>query len=210
MGEQKQEWHSEVIPEHSQQTLSELSESGILNGFYLAGGTGLALYLGHRLSQDLDFFKESFDEEYLLQRLTEQVELSVVFKGQETLHLQIRGTKVSFLGYTYPLLFPLSPFFKVSVAHPQDIACMKISAIASRGTRRDFIDLYAISQQYGLAHLLELFQTKFARANYNILHILKSLAYFEDAEREPMPDLLVPISWKEVKRFFTKESPRLL
>jgi hypothetical protein len=75
---------------------------------------------------------------------------SLVAKGPHTLHLVTQGTKVSFLGYAYPVLFPAAHFENVSVADPRDIACMKLSVIASRGTKRDFIDFYVVSEQYGL------------------------------------------------------------
>jgi hypothetical protein len=41
-------------------------------------------------------------------------------------------------------------------------------------------------------------------------HILKSLTYFEEAERDPSPDMLVFFSWQKVKEFFTSETPLLL
>lgn len=63
-------WHRKVIPASTETTLGVLREARLLDDFYLAGGTGLALQFGHRLSLDLDFFaKEQFDEEMLLQRV---------------------------------------------------------------------------------------------------------------------------------------------
>jgi len=134
---------------------------------------------------------------------------SLVAKAPHTLRANIRGTKVSFLGYEYPLLFSTALFAGVPVADPRDIACMKISAIASRGTKRDFIDLYLTSQRFGLVELLGLFQRKYARTGYNRPHILKSLTYFDDAEKDPMPHMLVPLDWDAVKLFFRGEVPRL-
>ena len=108
------------------------------------------------------------------------------------------------------MLFPFQSFMGISVADPRDIACMKLSAISSRGTKRDFVDLYVASNRYGLSHLLELFQKKYARIHYNIVHILKSLTYFEDAEKEPMPNMLMTLSWEEVRWFFIREVPGLI
>jgi hypothetical protein len=87
---------------------------------------------------------------------------------------------------------------------------MKISAISGRGTKRDFVDLFVVAQEEGLKTLLALFDRKFADANYSAVHILKSLTYFDDAESEPMPDMLVPMSWDNIKRFFRERAPRLL
>jgi len=86
---------------------------------------------------------------------------------------------------------------------------MKISAVAGRGTKRDFIDLYVAAARYGLRDLLELFEKKFADLRYNRIHLLKSLTYFKDAEKDPTPDMLIPLSWDEVKAFFTEEAPRI-
>lgn len=191
-------WHKKAVTPAVEQTLGLLGRAEPLQSFYLAGGTGLALHLGHRRSVDLDFFTEQlFDEERLLDRLQAVARVSVIARERHTLHLQIDGVKVSFLGYPYPVIFPFTPLDGVPVADPRDIACMKISAIAGRGTRRDFVDLLVVARQYDLGQLLELFQKKYATVNYNRVHLLKSLTYFDDAEREPQPDLLVPLSWAE-------------
>ena len=201
------DWHREAITVAMVGTLETLERRGVLTGFYLAGGTALALHLGHRRSLDLDFFtSERFDEGALLQRLDG---FSLAARDAQTLHGEISGTKVSFLAYKYPVLFPQTSFLDVAVADPRDIACMKISAI-SRGARRDFIDLYAAARLHGLPELLRLFHQKYARVNYSRVHVLKSLTYFEDADKEPMPDMLEPTSWAEVRGYFLRETPRLL
>ena len=181
-----------------------------LEGFYLAGGTALALHYGHRISADLDFCKESFSAESVLAQLQLLQTLSVIAMAQQTLHLNFSDTKVSLIAYPYPLLFPLANFRGISVADPRDIGCMKLAAVGGRGCKRDFIDLYVLAMEYGLSGLLDLFRSKFSRIDYNILHILKSLTYFEDAEKEPMPNMLARLSWEEVKAFFVKTVPGLV
>ncbi len=203
--------HEGVISPAVEHTLTELQTAAVLPGFYLAGGTGLALQLGHRRSLDLDFFSsKKFDPEALVRKVQGFRGFALIARDTETLHVHVGQTKVSFLGYSFPVLFPFGLFLKVKVADARDIACMKISAIAGRGTKRDFFDLYTASQQYGLPQLIELFKKKFARANYSVIHVLKSMTYFEDAEKEPVPHMLVPTSWEDVKEFFTREAPRLL
>lgn len=211
MLEQGDLWHRKVISPATERALESIGEVSALANFYLAGGTGLALSLGHRRSEDLDFFSdELFDEEAVLSRVQRLTGFALLSKAPATLHSTIEGTKVSFLGLPYPVLYPLRQFLTVRVADPRDIACMKISAMASRGTRRDFIDLYAASAQFGLRTLLELFEKKFAAAHYIMIHILKSLLYFEDAEKDPMPNVLVETSWRDVRLFFEREAPPLL
>ena len=204
-------WHHEVIDPAVEETLNALQARSLLDGFYLAGGTGLALHLGHRRSQDLDFFRQApFSEEQWLQQLQTLPGFSLVSRDRQTLHVTVSAVKVTFLGYVYPVLFPLAPFVGVPVADPNDIACMKISAITSRGSKRDFVDLFAAAQQEGLKLMLALFERKFAAANYSAVHVLKSLTYFDDADGEPMPDMIVPMSWEDIKRFFREQVPRLL
>ena len=203
-------WHPEAITSSTEQALRRLSTGSILSDFYLAGGTGLALHLGHRISEDLDFFtKDLFDEDALIQRIQTIPRFSVLAKAPSTVHANIQGTKVSFLGYAFPMLFPLARFLEVNIADTGDIACMKISAIASRGTKRDFVDLYASAQHWNLAEILRLFDRKYAQTAYSKIHILKSLTFFEDAEKDPMPHLLTRTDWGEVKRFFLREIPHL-
>ncbi len=204
-------WHREVIPASTEATLDALRNARLLDRFYLAGGTALALQLGHRLSLDLDFFAEDhFDEEALLRDVQTLAGFALVAKAPYTLHATVQATKVSFLGYVYPTLFPTNPFLDVAIADPRDIACMKVSAIASRGTKRDFVDLYLCAERYGLKEILRLFDQKYSQAHYSRIHILKSLTFFSDAEKDPMPHMLVTLDWDRVKQFFLLEAPRLL
>ncbi len=204
-------WHREVIPPTTESTIHALCDAEVLDRFYLAGGTGLALQFGHRRSLDLDFFApEHFDEDALLQRAQTLQGFALVAKAPYTLHTTIQATKVSFLGYAYPMLYPANDFLGMQVADPRDIACMKVSAIASRGTKRDFVDLYFCALQFGLDEILEMFGRKYSQANFSRIHVLKSLTYFADAEKDPMPHMLVPVDWGEIKGSFLSRVPRLL
>jgi len=204
-------WHRSVISASTEETLCVLQEASLLEDFYLAGGTALALWWGHRVSLDLDFFcNEHFNEDALLQRAQSLPGFALVQKAPFTVHATIAETKVSFLGYAYPMLFETATFAGVAVADPRDIACMKVSAIASRGAKRDFVDLYFAARHYGLKEILRQFDRKYAQTRLSRLHILKSLTYFSDAEKEPMPHLLETTSWDKVKQFFEQESLKLL
>jgi len=208
-------WHGEVISASTEATLAVLRNAHLLDRFYLAGGTALALQFGHRLSLDLDFFAaDHFDEEALLQRVQTIAGFALVARApytlQATIETTVGATKVSFLGYAYPMLFPTNPFLDVAIADPRDVACMKMSAIASRGAKRDFVDLYICAELYGLKEILRLFDRKYAQTHLSRIHILKSLTFFADAEKDPMPHMLVTLEWDTVKKFFLQEVPRLL
>jgi len=203
-------WHPEALGDMLWETLITMERASLLLPFYLGGGTGLALQLGHRRSHDLDFFTADFFEpDSLLPQLKQLGSVSVVAKSAETLHVEFRGAKVSFLRYAYPELLPALLFRGVRVADGREIACMKISAIAGRGAKRDFVDLYSASLRYGLPQLVQLFRKKYAETRYSELHVSKALMYFDDAEKDPPPDLLTPTSWEEVKQFFLGEAPKL-
>lgn len=188
MNTKKPVWHKEILPPASDEVLGDLNRTLPLSKFYLAGGTGLALMLGHRFSRDFDFFSANLsNEEALIQKLQGLNDLTIVAKDQHTLHIVLKKIKVSFLGYGYPLLFQTKKYqsdngISIDVADERDIACMKISAISSRGTKRDFVDLYMVAQQYSLPELFMLFKQKFSLTPYNNVHILKSLTYFADAK----------------------------
>jgi hypothetical protein len=202
-------WHAEVLPEEWSRARDALARRSALDDFYLAGGTGLALYFGHRRSIDLDLFRErEFDSAQLRDRMLDEAGLERLEIAPGTLHLTLQNVKVSFLYYPYPLLFPLRQFGALAVADPRDIACMKVEAIANRGSRRDFVDLYVAAREYGLAEILQWFARKYAAVSYNRAHVLKALSYFVDAEEEPSPHLLVPIEWRSVTDYFASEAPR--
>lgn len=207
MDEREQVWHRDTIDENVERLLRDLQSVPLGARFYLAGGTGLALQLGHRRSVDLDFFlPEDFDAEAVIQKVQQLGGFALTSKSPGTVHATIGEIKVSFIGYVYPVLFPFRQFLGANIADPRDIGCMKLSAIASRGTKRDFIDLYFLVKEFGLDQLFVWFNKKFAQTNYSVVHVLKSLAYFEEAEQDPMPDMQAPISWSEVKHFFAREA----
>lgn len=157
--------------------------------FYLAGGTSLALQLGHRDSIDFDFFTESvFDTTKLENRLRMIFDGHTLEKTQEeenTLSIIVdESIKVSFMTYAYPLIeAPINEEF-LTLASMRDIACMKFSAITRRATIKDYIDLYFILKNLSLESLLVDARKKFPMLDTNL--ILKSLVYFDDVSDEPM------------------------
>lgn len=195
----------EIISRETKDSLEILKKSGLLGDFYLAGGTALALQIKHRLSEDLDFFKQKeFKPETLVQKVKKLGSFSVEKIEELTLTGIFNKTKISFFGYNYPLLRSLKKIDGIEVADIADIGCMKLSAICSRANKKDFIDLFFIAKQIPLKELLILFETKYAEVNFNQAHILKSLTYFEDAEKDSMPEMIIPVSWEEVKRELEK------
>lgn len=75
---------------------------------------------------------------------------------------------------------------------------MKLAAVAQRGSRKDFVDLFALRRQVTLARALRAFGKKYGTRDVG--HVLYALSYFDDAEREPMPRMLKPWTWADIKR----------
>lgn len=177
---------------------------------YLAGGTALALLLGHRISVDLDFFtQEELDEDMLAQDLNSIPEFKQEGKSWRTVWGKVGETKFSLFYYKYPLLAQTSKFMEINVLDLKDISAMKIAALGDRGTKRDFIDVYYLSKIYTLDSMLSFYNQKYGDLEDKSYHLIRSFDYFRDADNDVMPKMLEPTLWEEVKIFFHRESMRL-
>lgn len=177
---------------------------------YLAGGTALALQIGHRVSVDLDFFTlNEFDEKKLSSEFSNLKYFKEDGTSWRTVWGKIGETKFSLFYYKYKLLDKTSEFEAIQLASLKDIAAMKIHAIESRGTKRDFVDLYFLSKTFSLDDMLNFYNQKYLDLDEKMYHIIRSLDYFNDAEIDPMPNMLIETSWTQVKKYFQDESKRL-
>jgi len=199
--------HDDAISTEQRAALLALAPSAE-QGFYLAGGTGLCLRLAHRRSLDIDLFRDTdFDPDSMLRELCASgLGVSNVRMKPSTLWFDVNGVPTSLMSFPYPVVEPPDLGSGVPVASLKDIAAMKVEAIASRGARKDFLDLYFICREgLGLAGALDAFERRFATARPDLAHRLKALTYFDDAEREPEALLLKPVAWSTVREFFEAE-----
>lgn len=173
---------------------------------YLAGSGALALYAGHRPVRDLDLMSgtnrlTSPERRDLLGDLLEldpDTEVETARDG----YLFVRlggGVGVRFYYYPYPLAEPFEDYSGLAVISAVDLGLMKLGAIISRGTRRDFVDLYLLCQSLPLATLLERAEDKFGHVRDFPLQALKGLSDLSLVEGEPMPRLAVPVEWGDVE-----------
>ncbi len=182
--------------------------SAFNDSFYLAGGTALALQIGHRDSVDFDFFTEkSFDTEKLenkINKVFSGYKIKISQKEPNTLSVTIDSeVNLSFISYKYPLLNKLIKTKHLKLASIVDIGAMKLSAIISRSTIKDYVDLYYIIKNIGLEKLISSTEIKYPEIDTNL--ILKSLVYFKDIKKEPIDfkeDKEVKLS--EIKTFLKK------
>jgi predicted nucleotidyltransferase component of viral defense system len=177
----------------------------IAENFYLAGGTALALQLGHRKSIDFDFFSGSdFSVDGIAQFVVRKLQGTVISESPGTLHADVSGVKLSFLAYAYPMLKPFQMLDGIRLASVDDIAAMKIGAVSQRGSKKDFFDLYEILKKLSFLAIKNDFLEKFGSERVSCYHVLKSLFYFDDAEAEPDPISLNRTTWPSVKKFFLR------
>ena len=181
------------------------------SGFYLAGGTTLALQLGHRTSKDLDFYNlKSFKNQDIVSQFRKvfKSEISEVRRAEDTLWLKVKSTDLSFFKYSYKLIQPKVPYLSVNLASMPDIAAMKIEAVIERGSKRDFVDIYYLMKKYGLEKILTFFRKKYPGV-FNEQNCLHALLYFKDAETRQKDRarlyLYENIDWKNIKRYIDNQ-----
>lgn len=199
-----------VLPTEAWAVVRKLDTAGMLPSWVLAGGTGLALQLGHRVSIDLDFLaEEDIDGDALRSALARLGSLEVQAQDANTLHVLLDGVRLSYSRSEAPFLFPTIPYRGLRLADARDIAAMKIVAIGGRGSRKDFVDRYAFLTAGGdFAALREILRRRYASTSFNEMHLLRSLVYFEDAEAEPMPRMLHQVEWSEIRSRLEEEARR--
>lgn len=204
-----------IIPLETKKAFVFLSEQSWIGegGWYLAGGTALALQAGNRKSVDLDFFttEPKFNSRFILDNFSGNGEWRTSFEEDNTIYGELFKAKVSFIAY--PFFVPKQDFIRygsIKILQPLDIAVMKIIAISQRGRKRDFFDLYWCAKNVEpLETSVKRLKEQYPFVAHDFHHILKSLVYFEDAESDPSPDIFFKADWKEIKDYFKKEVLRI-
>ncbi len=195
--------HPRVLSLRQHKIILRLGPILAARGIYLAGGTAIALQLGHRRSVDLDWFSQQklASPPQLAQQLQDQgFPLQVIRFDEGTIYTRLWGVQLSLLEYRYPLLKRLVslPDANIKLASMPDLAAMKLLAVAQRGSKKDFVDLYAQGRRgLSLRRMLSCYQKKYSVSD--IGHLLYSLAYFDDADRERMPTMIWKEKWPDIK-----------
>ena len=206
--------HEKALPASSRELLDRMAalKAAPWGGWTLAGGTGLALRLGHRRSEDFDFFRtDRMDLSVLHEVLGRLGAYETLQEAEHTLTVLCGGVKLSFFRVRDPFIYETAPYRFFRVAAVAEVALMKMIAISGRGARKDFVDLYTILMGgLTLGEMFDALPRKYGKGRVNVYHLLKSLTYFEDAEQEPMPAMLEPFNWAECKAFFVREARALV
>lgn len=194
-----------VLPE-TLGILKKLMQLNLLKNTRLVGGTALALQLGHRFSVDIDLFGNnlSFDNALLREEFATigQFEATTLDSQKVINSGYLDDIKLDIVSYKYPWLDPEIIENEVRMASLKDISAMKISAIGSRGAKKDFYDLYFLLEIYSIYEILDFFRQKYSIDN--VFHFVQSLTYFDDADKTEQPKTFKPLSWEKVKKRITQ------
>ncbi len=190
----------EIFPARQKRLFDILSKQSWIEPFYLAGGTSLALQIGHRRSIDFDFFSnDDFSNREIIEFLRNFGNFELFSESDNTIVGVLNDVRISFFKYIYPLVNTPHKHFILSIADKFDIALMKLEAISGRGSKKDFIDLYFLLRHFSISEILEKYELKYGIEVSNHYHLHKSMVYFDDAERQPMPEMLEKVSWPDIK-----------
>lgn len=190
---------TQTIQPNLLELLKKIMASEVFKGFNLVGGTSLALQIGHRFSVDIDMFGHSEINEFeFIEELSLFGKVITIKKSKSIIIFSVDGIKVDFVNYKYPLLENINIIDTVRLVSDKDIAAMKLNAIAGRGSRKDFVDLYFLLKKYSLKEIIHFYNQKYIDGSEFM--VLKSLNYFEDAENEEMPIMFEEIDWSHIKK----------
>jgi hypothetical protein len=207
--------HPESLSPRSQELLARIAPLSWAEDFYLAGSAALALHTGHRPVTDLDLMSNanrlaSPDRRDLLASLLALDPAAEVETARDGyLFVRLGGVGVRFFYYPYPLVQPFTDLAGLAVISAADLGLMKLGAIISRASRRDFVDLYLLCRDLPLASLLHLAEDKFGHVRDFPLQALKGLADLTQIEGDPMPRLAVPLDWDEVEAWLRAQVKEL-
>ena len=194
----------QTIKPDTLELLKRLMAEPLFNQTRLVGGTALALLFGHRSSIDIDLFGTIEEDTDITTEVLEHIGPTIPGKCSARIKTyRVCGVKTDIVSYDrYPWIDAPVLEGGLRLASPKDIAAMKVNAIQGRGTRKDFVDMYFLIQNYGLDQVMEFYKAKYPE--YSEYRAMLSLTYFEDAEQNPMPEMFVDVSWEEMKQSILK------
>ncbi len=197
--------YKQVLPDKSFKLLESIQSNPAFNNLYLAGGTSLALQIGHRISIDLDFFTDKEFETSIMSEFPEKYEVNLLNKN--SIEIFSQNTKVFFFYFAFPLKYPVNKIENLRFANSIDVGLMKLLALQGRSTRKDIIDLYYIDKEVmHLEKLLDLFETHYPKESFNSYKSLKQIIDFSKLENEPNPRMFRDdFDWEECKDVVSKK-----
>jgi predicted nucleotidyltransferase component of viral defense system len=196
-----------VVPQ-LMELLRKIMQVEDFKNYNLVGGTSLALQIGHRNSIDIDLFgEEEINSDEFISILNNFGKTEVSKSSKNILITDVDGVKVDFVNYQYQLLEKPFEIDGIRMVSKQDIAAMKLNAIAGRGSKKDFIDLYFLLNEFSLKQMLDFYLQKYFDGSEFM--VLKSLTYFTEADEQPQPKMLLDFNWEACKEKIIEEVIKL-
>lgn len=200
--------HYNTITTETLELLKKLQAVPAFSELRLVGGTALALQIGHRNSIDIDLFgKLSIDEIALNEALSNIGTLIQLKKSKNINIYSLNNIKLDIVNYPYQWIGQPIKTDTLLLAGLKDIAAMKLAAITSRGTKKDFIDVFFLLNRFSLPEMLDFYAKKYHDGS--VFLVLKSLTYFEDADQDETPKMYVEYDWEKTKTKIIKEINKL-
>lgn len=200
--------HQEALTSKGKEIFSRLKE---FPQFYLAGGTALALQIGHRISYDFDLFSNNpvpgdlYDE---VKKIFRGRELKVSVSNSDEQTFFIDGVKLTFLKYPFPPISDTEIHDGVNILSVSEIASAKAYAIGRRGEYRDYIDIHSclISGVVSLDNIIKVANEKYGD-EFNSRLFLEQLIYLDDVEETPVIflDEKYKVDKKQLQRFLEEK-----
>lgn len=186
--------------------LTELMNFKELEQFRLVGGTALSLLYGHRASIDLDLFSDKpFEREQIIDRIANNFS---TFSFQEVKSPRlfftfINNVKVDFVQTFEKFSYDHSTVENIRFASVEEIIALKLNAIAGRGAKKDFWDLYELLNHFTFEQMMSFYQTRYP--NNSLMMVIKSVPYFIEADMQPDPYCFKELKWEDIKKEITKK-----
>jgi len=197
--------HPECVEEKARILMSRLGPTLGMHGGVLAGGTGLSLHLGHRISGNLEFFTQrTFRPSDILEELRALAGVvEPVTMDEGAMVVQADGARVTVVQTLVRFGEPVTRVNGCDVAGVADIAAMKLMAIVATGTRSDFVDLYAVLQTVPFRTVVRNALERYGATDLEPLVVGKGLVWFEQADVQSDPVYAgAPVAWGHVREFF--------
>lgn len=205
--------HLQILDKKRQKIFGQFFELLKKEEYYLAGGTALALQIGHRQSFDFDLFKNtpvSFALKRKVIKAFSEYSLQALIDTADELTLTLdQEIKITFLNYFWDPIFPLIKGLKtIPLLSIKDIALTKAYALGRRGNYRDYFDLYAIikNKYISLKKIIDGSKKKYGEL-FSERMFLEQLTYLEDLQYDEKLIFLGEknISKENLSKFFQKE-----
>jgi nucleotidyltransferase AbiEii toxin of type IV toxin-antitoxin system len=195
--------HSEALTEEGLRLFPALTA---FDDFYLAGGTALALQIGHRLSVDFDLFCEGLIDRTLLSKVKKifsGIPVEPVINNPDELTASVGTVKMTFLSYPFPVIEPLVSVGGLPMLSVKEIGATKAYTIGRRGTYKDYVDLYFIvaEQHASLEEIIAIAERKF-RHEFNSRLFTEQLLFMDDVRDYDIDFLKTPVAAGGITAFF--------